>query len=119
MNTATTATGFSLTTTIADQRAGDFQSSLELDSAPSRPLKTLFVISSLAVGGAETLLVNTFRNFRKTHVIPSVACLKKKGLLGEAIENEFEVTENWLTNRFDLRVLPKLFSLQPVVHAGA
>ena len=108
MNTATTDTDFSLTTTLADQRTGDFRSSLELDPAPSRPLKTLFVISSLAVGGAETLLVNTFRNFRKTHVIPSVACLKKKGLLGEAIESEFEVTENWLTNRFDLRVLPKL-----------
>lgn len=108
MNTATTDADFSLIATTADQRASDFQSSSEFDTTPSRPLKTLFVISSLAVGGAETLLVNTFRNFRNTHVIPSVACLKKKGLLGEAIESEFEVTENWLTNRFDLRVLPKL-----------
>jgi len=108
MNTATTATSISSTTTIAGQRTGDCKPSVELESVPSRPLKTLFVISSLEVGEAETLLVNTFRNFRKTHVIPSVACLKKKGLLGEAIENEFDVSENWLSNRFDLRVVPKL-----------
>jgi len=108
MNTATTATSISSTTTIAGQRTGDCKPSVELESVPSRPLKTLFVISSLEVGEAETLLVNTFRNFRKTHVIPSVACLKKKGLLGEAIENEFDVSENWLSSRFDLRVVPKL-----------
>lgn len=108
MNTATVDTSKPSTTTIAGQRTGDFKPSVELDSVPSRPLKTLFVISSLEVGGAETLLVNTFRNFRKTHVIPSVACLKKKGLLGEAIENEFDVSENWLSNRFDLRGVPKL-----------
>lgn len=108
MNTATVNTDISLTTAKAGQRAVDCKSSAELEPVPSRPLKALFVISSLEVGGAETLLVNTFRNFRKTHVIPSVACLKKKGLLGEAIESEFEVSENWISHRFDLRVVPKL-----------
>ena len=80
----------------------------DFDLNPARPLKTLFVITSMPVGGAETLLVNMMRRFRKSHIIPSVACLKEKGPLGEALENEFEVSENWLKSKFDLRVLPNL-----------
>ena len=75
---------------------------------PQRPLKTLFVITSMPVGGAEVLLVNLLRGFRSTHIIPSVACLKEKGPLGEEIAAEFSVTDHWLSSKYDLRVAPRL-----------
>ena len=80
----------------------------ELVPNPQRPLKTLFVITSMPVGGAETLLVNLLRKFRSTHIVPSVACLKEKGPLGEEMAFEFPVTEHWLKSKYDLRVLPRL-----------
>jgi len=75
---------------------------------PQRPLKALFVITSMPVGGAETLLVNLLRQFRPSHIVPSIACLKQKGPLGEEIAKEFSVTENWLRSKFDLSVVPRL-----------
>ena len=75
---------------------------------PLRPLKTLFVITSMPVGGAETLLVNLLRRFRTTHIVPSVACLKEKGPLGEEISREFSVTDHWLSGKYDARILPRL-----------
>lgn len=82
----------------------------ELVPNPVKPLKTLFVITSMPVGGAEVLLVNLVRRLRSTHVIPAIACLKEKGPLGETISNEIPVTERWLLGKYDLRVLPKLIS---------
>ena len=82
----------------------------ELVPEPQKPLKVLFVITSMQVGGAETLLVNLLRKFRPSHIVPSVACLKEKGPLGEELENEFAVTEHWLRSKHDLRVLPRLTS---------
>ena len=80
----------------------------ELVSNPQRPLKTLFVITSMPVGGAETLLVNLLRKFRSTHIVPSVACLKELGPLGQEIASEFPITSHWLKSKYDLRVLPRL-----------
>jgi len=80
----------------------------ELVPNPQRPLNALFVITSMPVGGAETLLVNLLRRFRPSHIVPSVACLKEKGPLGEEIAKEFKLTEHWLRSKYDLRVLPSL-----------
>ena len=80
----------------------------ELVPNPQRPLNALFVITSMPVGGAETLLVNLLRRFRSSHIVPSVACLKEKGPLGEEIAREFKLTEHWLRSKYDLRVLPSL-----------
>ncbi len=80
----------------------------ELVPNPQRPLNALFVITSMPVGGAETLLVNLLRRFRSSHIVPSVACLKEKGPLGEEIAKEFKLTEHWLQSKYDLRVLPSL-----------
>ena len=82
----------------------------ELVPNPQRPLKALFVITSMPVGGAETLLVNLLRKFRPSHIVPSVACLKEKGPLGEEIAKEFKLSEHWLKSKYDLRVLPALAS---------
>jgi len=75
---------------------------------PIRPLKTLFVITSMPVGGAEVLLVNLMRRFRASHILPSIACLKEKGPLGEEISREFSVTDHWLRSKFDVRVVPRI-----------
>ena len=80
----------------------------ELVPNPLRPLKTLFVITSMPVGGAEVLLVNLLRGFRSSHIIPSVACLKEKGPLGEQIATEFSVSDHWLSSKYDFRVALRL-----------
>ncbi len=82
--------------------------SAELVPNPQRPLKTLFLITSMPVGGAEVLLVNLIRGFRSSHIIPSVACLKEKGPLGEEIAAEFSVSDHWLSSKYDFRVAPRL-----------
>jgi glycosyltransferase involved in cell wall biosynthesis len=84
------------------------EATVELVPNPQRPLKTLFVITSMPVGGAEVLLVNLLRGFRSSHIIPSVACLKEKGPLGEELASEFSVSDHWLSNKYDLRVAPRL-----------
>ncbi len=80
----------------------------ELVPNPQRPLKTLFVITSMPVGGAEVLLVNLLRSFRSSHILPSVACLKEKGPLGDEIASEFSVTDHWLSSKYDFRAAPRL-----------
>ncbi len=80
----------------------------ELVANPQRPLKTLFVITSMPVGGAETLLVNMLRKFRGTHIVPSIACLKEQGPLGDEMAREFPVTQHWLRSKYDVRVLFRL-----------
>jgi glycosyltransferase involved in cell wall biosynthesis len=64
----------------------------------------------MPVGGAETLLVNLLRGFRSTHIVPSVACLKQKGPLGDEIASEFDVTDHWLRSKYDLSIVPRLSS---------
>lgn len=75
---------------------------------PVRPLRTVFVITNMPVGGAETLLVNLIRRFRRTHVSPSVVCLKERGPLGEEISKEVSVTQNCIRGKFDIGVAFRL-----------
>jgi glycosyltransferase involved in cell wall biosynthesis len=101
---------------------------IDLHSAYSRavrPLRTVFVITSMPVGGAETLLVNLIRHFRRTHIDPSIVCLKERGPLGEEIAKEVSVTQSWIRSKFDIGVafrLAKHFrqeSIDAVVTVGA
>tara|TARA_R110002049_G_scaffold305056_3_gene501093 strand:+ start:47611 stop:48771 length:1161 start_codon:yes stop_codon:yes gene_type:complete len=69
------------------------------------------VITSMPVGGAETLLVNMMRRMDPSIVRPEVVCLKEPGPLGESIANEFPVHSHLLTGKYDLRVLPRLVAL--------
>ncbi|QDV12851.1 Putative glycosyltransferase EpsD [Rosistilla oblonga] len=75
------------------------------------PLKTMFVITSMPVGGAETLLVNMIDRFDRNRIVPEVCCLKEPGPLGEAIRDRVEVHSHLLTSKFDPRTLPRLISL--------
>lgn len=71
----------------------------------------MFVITSMPVGGAETLLVNMVRRMDRSRVIPSICCLKEKGVLGEAIADEVDVFDNMIGHKMDVRVMGRLKSL--------
>lgn len=74
-------------------------------------LNVLFVITSMPVGGAETLLVNLVRRLDRSHFRPEICCLKEPGPLGEALAGEIPVHSRLLSGKFDLRVAPRLRGL--------
>ncbi len=73
-----------------------------------RPLRTLFLLTSMPVGGAETLLVNMIRRFHPQRIAPAVACTKEQGPLGELLANEFPVTSHWLRGKYDVSIVRRL-----------
>lgn len=75
------------------------------------PLRTLFVITSMPVGGAETLLVNLCRRFNRERILPEICCLKEPGPLGEQLSAEMPVHSGLLHSKWDLRVLGRLRTL--------
>ena len=75
------------------------------------PLRCCFVITSMPVGGAETLLVNMLRRMDPSIVVPEVVCLKEPGPLGQQIADEFAVHSELLSSKFDILVLPRLIKL--------
>ncbi len=82
-----------------------------MTSPRTSPLNVSFVITSLPVGGAETLLVNLVRRLNKSLVQPQVLCLKEAGELGELIAREVPLQSQLLRGKYDLRILPKLIRI--------
>ncbi|MCA9231090.1 MAG: glycosyltransferase [Planctomycetales bacterium] len=74
-------------------------------------LHVMFVLTSMPVGGAETLLVNLVRGLDANRFAPEIACLKEPGPLGEMLAREMPVHSKLLSNKYDLRVLPRLCRL--------
>ena len=85
----------------------------------------MFIITSMPVGGAETLLVNLVRRFDRKRITPMIGCLKEKGVLGEELAGEIPVFENLIHHKYDVAVanrLRKLFKdqqLDAVITVGA
>jgi len=75
------------------------------------PLRVLFLTTSMPVGGAETLLMNLVRRLDSRRFAPEIACLKEPGPLGERLADEIPVHCHLLANKFDLRILPRLWRL--------
>ena len=71
-------------------------------------LNVKFVITSMPVGGAETLLVNLIRQMDKTAFSPEVVCLKEPGDLGGELAAEVPVYANLLLSKWDVSILPRL-----------
>lgn len=90
-----------------------------------RPLRVLFVLTSMPIGGAETLLVNLVRGLDRTRFAPHVVCLKQLDQLGEVLAKEIPTASHFLSNKFDVRVLPRLMrylrqhEIDAVVTVGA
>lgn len=73
-----------------------------------RPLHTMFVITSMPVGGAETLLVNLVRRFDPWRVIPEVCCLKELGPLGEVLQREMPIHSGLWRHKLDVTIVQRL-----------
>ncbi len=87
--------------------------SQNLPSARARksPLRVQFVITSLPVGGAETLLLSLIRRIDRQRFAPEVVCLKEPGALGDEIAREVPLHSNLLDSKWDVSVLFRLTSL--------
>jgi glycosyltransferase involved in cell wall biosynthesis len=72
------------------------------------PLRVLFIITSMPVGGAETLLVNLIRRLDRHRFAPQLCCLKERGPLGDSVAGEIPVHSRLLGGKYDLRILPRL-----------
>ena len=82
-----------------------------------RPLNAMFLLTSMPIGGAETLLVNLARRFDPDRIQPLIGCMKGKDVLGKEIEGEFPVFENLINHKYDFAVagrLRKLFKQQNI-----
>jgi glycosyltransferase involved in cell wall biosynthesis len=82
--------------------------SSQIHSKKTKPIRTAFLLTSMPVGGAETLLVNLVRGFDSEKIVPQIICLKERGPLGEEIAAEFPVTSRFIDSKWDLRVIERL-----------
>jgi glycosyltransferase involved in cell wall biosynthesis len=75
------------------------------------PLRVMFVLTSMPVGGAETLLVNLIRRLDRERILPELCCLKELGPLGEELSDEVPSFSELIHHKTDLRVLGRLTRL--------
>ena len=75
------------------------------------PLRVMFLITSMPVGGAETLLVNLIRRLDRTRFLPELCCLKQLGPLGEVLAEEVPAFDHLLAHKYDLRIWGRLAGL--------
>jgi len=82
-----------------------------IPSADRGPLRVMFFITSMPVGGAETLLVNLIRRLDRSRFSPELCCLKDKGPLGEMLAEEIPVFSNQISSKYDVLVYRRLARL--------
>lgn len=79
-----------------------------LPLADRGPLRVMFVITSMPVGGAETLLVNLVRRMDRDRFDPELCCLKELGPLGEVLAQEIPTHDRLINYKSDWRVIGRL-----------
>jgi glycosyltransferase involved in cell wall biosynthesis len=75
------------------------------------PLRVMFVITSMPVGGAETLLVELVRRLDRERFSPELCCLKYFDRLGDLLAREIPAFTGLLAHKYDFAVLWRLVSL--------
>ncbi|MGC4006160.1 MAG: glycosyltransferase [Pirellulales bacterium] len=75
------------------------------------PLRVLFAINNLDVGGAEMLTYELLRRIDRERFAVELACMSKAGELGEKLRNEIPVHAHFLRKKYDVRVLWRLTRL--------
>jgi glycosyltransferase involved in cell wall biosynthesis len=75
------------------------------------PLRVMFLITSMPVGGAETLLVSLVRHMDRQRFLPSLCCLKSLGPLGEVLAHEVPTHWDLIRGKYDVRVVSRLANL--------
>jgi glycosyltransferase involved in cell wall biosynthesis len=102
-----------------------FATSKYVPLADRGPLKAMFVITSMPVGGAETLLLNLIRRLDRERIQPELCCLKQLGPLGEELSREIPTHDHLIGGKYDVAVwrrLAKLFRarrIDAIVTVGA
>jgi glycosyltransferase involved in cell wall biosynthesis len=71
----------------------------------------MFLVTSLPVGGAETLLVNLIRRLDRQRVAPHLGCLKQLGPLGEDLAREIPTQAQLLKSKYDVGIVWRLAQL--------
>lgn len=79
--------------------------------ARTEPLRVMFLLTSMPVGGAETLLVNLVRRMDRSRFAPEICCLKERGPLGEELAAELPVHADLLGSKWDVSILWRLAGL--------
>ena len=75
------------------------------------PLRVMFVITCMPVGGAERLLVELIRGLDRSKFLPELCCLKYPGPLGELLASEVPTFSGLLAHKYDFGVLRRLTKL--------
>jgi glycosyltransferase involved in cell wall biosynthesis len=75
------------------------------------PLRVMFVITSMPVGGMEVLLVDLIRRIDRNRILPELCCLKYFDTLGETLAKEIPAFTGLISNKYDVRVLGRLVRL--------
>lgn len=75
------------------------------------PLRAMFLVTSLPVGGAETLLLNLVERLDPARVLPEICCLKQPGALAEQAARLAPLHAGLIHNKYDLAVVPRLARL--------
>lgn len=75
------------------------------------PLRVMFVLTGMPVGGAEVLLVNLIRRLDRERFAPELCCLKWLGALGEELAKEIPTHTGLINSKFDLRIWGRLTRL--------
>ncbi len=75
------------------------------------PLHVMFLITSMPVGGAETLLVSLIRRLNRERFVPLLCCLKSLGPLGEVLAREVTAFHDVMQHKYDLGVVRRLADL--------
>ncbi len=86
-------------------------------NAKVSPIRVMFLLTSMPIGGAETLLVNLIRQLDRSRIEPMVGCMKHKDVLGEVLANEINVIDGLINHKYDFAVagrLKKLFLEQRI-----
>ena len=95
------------------QSATDSPLGTHIEPCATQPIRVMFVITCMPVGGAETLLVNLVRGMDRSRFSPELCCLKDFGPLGEVLAREIPAFRGLIspTNKFDFRVWGRLTRL--------
>ena len=80
----------------------------KLSDCEPRPIRVMFLLTSMPIGGAETLLVNLVRRLDRNRIEPLIGCMKHKDVLGEMLAKEIPVFSDLIGHKFDVAVLGRL-----------
>jgi glycosyltransferase involved in cell wall biosynthesis len=75
------------------------------------PLRVMFIVTDMPVGGAETLLTELIRRMDRERFLPELCCLKRFDRLGEEMTREVPAFTGLISWKYDVTVLWRLVRL--------